>query len=1116
VDDDTYRNIKRVEDYRPVTDPYYRDEGVPAYPQTALLGAAIPCALADPTDCFEPGVTFGPRCALSGSLEDNVRPTYDPVDNKDCAVLSIQDNCYLDQHTPGEHDTTDLCTRIGFKNVQAKRVWHGRFGFLSHDPFAPGNCVDDIKSLQQPGTVQPGDTLTPLSDCNMDFERLQLTPRQTKYCRMVASGYTNNGDYPPASAENSCTLQVNKLSGVLTQTIQTPVYDGVESERLARVALDHIAENAGHNAGVRLAVEKFASQIAAIKGMEHPGVPLPPSPPDPPPPATFRDYVFGGSYPEFTCVVTNNYGDDGAGGYQTFTEFSLLVNTVTGFYRYESSLIDGNYVAQLYFIEQLSCISDTSLRWYAQEKRSILGGDDYNTNVAVDLYDPVHFDEVRNDAYALLGAWDMADHKRYPWRKDGYVTIAPLVKRNECTTPKEPVSADGKLYGDDYDYLSRVQVAVTETGLDGVEGTDWVWLPWREAGYYQWGQEGGAPGQAKPDLYSSSIIGKPMTLGYKGYFDPSHVSWGWCFDTDTYQKYVFPTKAGAWAGNFTPPSITPPVGPYGTGDNSDSKVPVYATHWTENWGGHAVSYGWWANLYADGVFTAQKWAECKLPWRSANFFRPCGEDRFALKAGTRQCVSEVLVIAGGYQLTLTEAGSFPIGSYLFFWDEGNDRSQVYYMPATQSGTTITLMTVNLRYTAPKGAGLSYVGTLRWPTAWPICGKAVVTSAVQGTGGDAGYVIVTAASVPWLRTNDRIDFVKAADDDAVNDDNSTAGWPVVVIDDTHFKIQGALNANMSGYVKSHGAPLAKWNKTTAYNRYEVLTWKHNFRDYAEHVRVWGNRADYGAGHVPPGACSVDVTGIPTTSLDCDSAAMTTTPSLRFVQNSCNGMSRSVYDFACTNHTLAPNDCRPVVIVGTPAANYAAGKDHFELGSVANVHYLPAAMLGDMRYGARWQAAVVQAVPDPFWTEPEADCVTCGEPPDETIERDLCWTEDDGSCATDNCVDPCAPLGTKKYFPHRPMVEARSDLPAGAPTPPSDVYFGWPTLDLLAARTFQQSFPGWETANAPTALVDQDGLEQFHIEYDMNWHLWLRMQECACNSGHPFGDAYLMSLECEPSY
>ena len=99
--------------------------------------------------------------------------------------------------------------------------------------------------------------------------------------------------------------------------------------------------------------------------------------------------------------------------------------------------------------------------------------------------------------------------------------------------------------------------------------------------------------------------------------------------------------------------------------------------------------------------------------------------------------------------------------------------------------------------------------------------------------------------------------------------------------------------------------------------------------------------------------------------------------------------------------------------------------------------------DATFGAHWQSAIALTMEDPFWQRPfKPDC----------DDSSFAWTEDDGSGAEDVLIDPMI-----YYFPHRPLVEALSVIPAGKSLPSGVTLFYDPAHNVIAPPYYPNGLP-----------------------------------------------------------
>ena len=109
-----------------------------------------------------------------------------------------------------------------------------------------------------------------------------------------------------------------------------------------------------------------------------------------------------------------------------------------------------------------------------------------------------------------------------------------------------------------------------------------------------------------------------------GHFDRKHVNYHYYQppeDTDWYEQARYYGSYSGW--------------PWAGLDPTDTAMPVAATQWTDSITACHMPPGAWVGALTDGVDSVdpagvvwlQKWAEIKLPWKSQNWFGPCGKLR---------------------------------------------------------------------------------------------------------------------------------------------------------------------------------------------------------------------------------------------------------------------------------------------------------------------------------------------------------------------------------------------------------------------------------------------------------------------------------------------------------
>jgi hypothetical protein len=285
----------------------------------------------------------------------------------------------------------------------------------------------------------------------------------------------------------------------------------------------------------------------------------------------------------------------------------------------------------------------------------ITPGDDIylNISVTVTLSDPYTKEALRADIDDLLAEWDLTDDAVYPWRYDMALSSVPLVTRNETEEARNP---EGLFDENDPEEVEDSYLADPNASyIDGsIRGSPF------EDGYPAMFTDDTVAEDFDSEDIESSAIQLPETAwkidSVEG-FDASDVSRGvgtegtdWTFDEDCQKILLTPNNA---------PSYTNPLLPVNAGDyitvTYDRKLDVTGGMFDFFYQNSSnYNYGWWSGrniphsatqVTPDSVINslppfawlrsdaeslwAQKYCETKMPWRSQNWFGPCGEARDA-------------------------------------------------------------------------------------------------------------------------------------------------------------------------------------------------------------------------------------------------------------------------------------------------------------------------------------------------------------------------------------------------------------------------------------------------------------------------------------------------------
>src|SRR6185437_2510652 len=162
-----------------------------------------------------------PDWASSGTINPYERWTPDPGGGESCDTHFCVDGGAPCVAWPKPYPTNtfassgtnidlSLCHKTGFKNVQARRTWHGCFGWVS-------SCVNCNTNLCSDGS---------------GYRSWQGTADQTKYLTMTVEAACHASDVNPDSSVNwssdstgSGARTVNAQTGEITSTISTTELD---------------------------------------------------------------------------------------------------------------------------------------------------------------------------------------------------------------------------------------------------------------------------------------------------------------------------------------------------------------------------------------------------------------------------------------------------------------------------------------------------------------------------------------------------------------------------------------------------------------------------------------------------------------------------------------------------------------------------------------------------------------------------------------------------------------------------------------------------------------------------------------------------------------------------
>ena len=865
------------------------------------------------------------------------------------------------------------CKKQGFKNVQAKKSWHGMFAFNSHDPVGRADFGEPTFTQNYSVGDPCGMIVTsgsPGCGCG-PFEVEQTGADNTKY--LTASGTAtikigssnldagDGGATPPDPSTYTTDiatfgLTVDRTTGIVTKDncslsgSNPGQYGSADAlaawaSATADTALGLLGQAMDDNSGIDSAWQVTGSNGCTTWNMTEW--------------CTWYHQTGGtDDDPVMSCdIKARNIINCtiSAGG----SHFDSVYGGVTeegtwdpalGRMSFDCSATQINYHVNAHS----DCdIGGVPIGWFS-------------VDVQINLTNQYLGTDAVSHVYGLLSYWDMADDKLYPWRPffnitdggysvDGFLTVAPLVCYNEVPYPVRPIDYIESLFQGDDGYGHR---ACTP---------DWV-----------------DPNAA---YYNSDVLGAPLPAGYESYYDYRHVTWRCCLgDNDNQNWYVY--SYGAWAGKN------------GAGDRSDAVVPPNATQWTNNydasflWPGAWVAYGMMYGSQsgpASNQIWAQKWAETKVPTSSYNFARPCGSDRYTPDADTVQCCTKT----SDSPLEVTLAGRIDTSHPIVTGDFVNvvgvaGASGIWQctvipatLPSTQDilrlDTQIAANAIPFYITdVPGDTGSGYVGKICWTAldgatkilVPAICGRVAIT----GLTNDYPAVITlstTSNEANYLNPGDKIYVDSCVGNIAANGGTWTllAQVSTTEQDVIKFTLQGC-NATTSGmyagggYAYRYDYPFRPYyfDDSTPKGDFLIASWNYDFRGVGERNRNIAQYATYqyyatnGPGWSPAPNCGCWVGGTPSADDTWNKG------------QAAWGMPPEVSSYTTTAGCGGWKVCGPDVISFSPNTTDVYPKDIF----AHSQHSDMGSFQPDERYGSLWQGAVFQQLDDPLWQSPAGPC------------------------------------------------------------------------------------------------------------------------------------------------
>ena len=960
--------------------------------------------------------------------------------------------------------TVDLstCRKRSFKNVQARRSWHGRYPFSYHagQPNLRLAC----------GGYSPG----------LSFEPYTPGVEDLKYCSLsvstVITVVSRDDEVPGApagtTARSSRTVSVDKTSGVISSSGSDDYGNWTDSGGIPRQLDDGGVVSLWL---IGLADWNFATAMGYFSAIITPG-------------SSSYDFVInsnGGS-----ATINTGYS---AG--QMVEEWSFSDGS---YYRALWGVLAGGDPFHPVFVQtdvETMTMSPTSLSYSHTHTAGIFGHPVVESQTcAASLSGPNPSSYVYDDVRYLKSLWDLNDDILYPWRTDGNVGIAPLVTRNEVQHDVGIIANTG------YHVNGTTLVTDFYGNAPGSVSTDPGQLPLADPQTYSetynqipWVDPNATLG------CDGSILGAPLPAGYgwnadgtpQGIFDFRHEVDDWCWPDD------FPEHA-KFLDTFNYGARTPYYLPQNCSQWTSDFDALYATAGKFLFfNGRISGSSAWTQI--DTPLWIQDWKQAEDTWPSYNFARPAGADRFVFDETTPSWLDKVFQYLSGYStgtgdtiilgnapiLVVDLNGNSPLSSfddpgqlpledgvhhpvdYIETWGPGGSATLPtigstevwggqsvggFYHVTRLSDTSVLLgvkvFDVPTGWLCPSGDMDTAFGPLRFPDCPGILGRVAINSISLDV---PPFCFLNIESSPYLATkitaspsySEQVDFLEA--DGTV----LVANQAVTRVNNSQFTVP---NSGATAYaiiaeakfIVVHGAAAYYWDDTTPKGNLLTAEFKFDYRLRAETQRINEMVATWPAGYP-----------------DCDCSPLGSTQTVPFSEYS---------DFILTQTCVPFTQCGP---------------------RVPPMPAFPSSFPLDSQHGSRWQACVISAVYDLLWQKPH---VPPGfiDPLTEVEVTTFAWAEDDGTGQT-NTVAP-----TVAFFAHGPLVEPFLYMPtaglSGTEAAPS----------LLAGMTIGFTSPATNSDSQTLGAPSPGG-----------WVPWgLHQNLCGCvGAGGRFSGIYAaFTLDC----
>ena len=644
---------------------------------------------------------------------------------------------------------------VGFKNVTAKKQWHGTFGWTS------------------------------LDNCN---PTASVVPDQIKYavysssCSLQENNALSCTQHEKISAIGGGRVTVNTNTGLITQDLNV-IQDNYVNNTTSSTVFNHsrhVNAQAGYqNDGNGGANTYYSSSMTSFLDVAVTYYPICTTYP------TLPDYYRGQTDPTMDSAINDwnalaTYVQQHPELYPNTTVSFLPTLTSSNQYLGSASYVQNNpdndtYYrndVSFYWIRQMtSAVVTVSNTAYNTDTGSCPGYKNYNYTATYNLSGSYSASQVTGECESLLGNWDLGS-QYYPWRSDSGYSYSPLVQLREVGANIKPSIVYQAIMNDYTQPLTDGNGNAAFT-LGTNPSPDWPftynpnnndcsgrphtdpnysgpcdWIPsyaqiaWEDPNsfWYKWKKNPNgcyvAAGLWADSMQSThmdgTIVGKPFGRTVSGSYYIGTEWFDYYYDDEHFCKVTAPVCSGPPYIQFKYESgatladaiISNEAEPNGA--QLINILPPNATKWLNNIQAHGIGQGGsiGSGMLFDGSIHATKWAVTRTPAPSYNYYRPCGEDRFAID----ESVGRVFVDTNGHA-----ANNFTVISSDFCLVYANNNQPFpdgvytncsFDASNTFSGSFVASLPPDYERWFDYNDGeftFGLLGKLKFPNAWAFCG-----------------------------------------------------------------------------------------------------------------------------------------------------------------------------------------------------------------------------------------------------------------------------------------------------------------------------------------------------------------------------------------------------------